>query len=959
MTMKKRKLNIYLLAFVAIVLVGCAEDVFNNLLQRGTPVEVIADVERMKAPFTRSVGNVNLDGFTVSSTADNNEVYVNIDGGDHVYTISGTAGQSSKTLTEDRKHYFTSGDNSVDVWARYPNEANVTTENGKTYFTVQQDQYSDEDNYQMCDLMLTPQVQCTRQQQADGTWLVTPAELNFKHQMVKLQVSARADVKLNQTRITDIYIRNITVKNIKPRVELTNTFDAEGEPILGEAEGDATDLVLFETSENTQNASGTVLFPPQTIAAASEDDVIRFLEVEIAYREYGTPKTEICEYYFTGSGKTFRGGCTYVMNLEIGEKDPGLIDEYNNPGVALTLWQNEDLRVDVAAAAEFVLLTSGEQGMTIWLNDVNVTDDDDAAIAAMTKTYTGQELELSESELRIVPNDGSMLKLLYGRDYRLLYAENVDVGTARVTIEGYGRYIGAIETKFKITEKDISDETVKVSFPTVPEYNRKGHQPTPTLTDSEASAVRRTLTAYDFDLSDWKNNVDVGTNTASVKIKGKGNYKGSRTEYFSISKTTGSVTFAEPNLKLIRPDGYTFTYTTSYTVVGDGVPTSITSSNESVFKIKNFDVANKTVTLNVLGEGNANINMVMEGNNYSYANASCPVRIVKGPKLPIEYMAETSIASATPSSVTFAEDNHSERLGIFSWFENYKDEVNGPDVLKYINLNGAWKNGIHYHMPSTYEWRSIFPANNLLEWGLTYLDAPDVGIAFGAKRPAGSTEDDDTSDYIHYITKDMTKTWLSDFYSPSVYYDITHTSYVGLSGEENQPLSNQDIETLKTKSPNTICYALRFKGTTYCTAWRYDWVWTEDTEASKAFTGNSVKRKSLVIRVIYMGPDYKYNGTNKDYRDLENLKWNEVGEKLTRRIPMIGGTGTQTDATAGEYNTDRPDQSWYWSGTYYREANQYYVIRLANLYMQGDQSHSNTREGIRLFKDTDEYNTLE
>lgn len=947
MTMKKRKLNIYLLAFVAIVLVGCAEDVFNNLLQRGTPVEVIADVERMKAPFTRSVGNVNLDGFTVSSTADNNEVYVNIDGGDHVYTISGTAGQSSKTLTEDRKHYFTSGDNSVDVWARYPNEANVTTENGKTYFTVQQDQYSDEDNYQMCDLMLTPQVQCTREQQADGTWLVTPAELNFKHQMVKLQVSARADVKLNQTRITDIYIRNITVKNIKPRVELTNTFDAEGEPILGEAEGDVTDLVLFETSENTQNASGTVLFPPQTIAAASEDDVIRFLEVEIAYREYGTPKTEICEYYFTGSGKTFRGGCTYVMNLEIGEKDPGLIDEYNNPGVALTLWQNEDLRVDVAAAAEFVLLTSGEQGMTIWLNDVNVTDDDDAAIAAMTKTYTGQELELSESELRIVPNDGSVLKLLYGRDYRLLYAENVDVGTARVTIEGYGRYIGALETKFKITEKDISDETVTVSFPTVPEYNRKAHQPTPTLTDSEASEVRQTLTAYDFDLSDWENNVNVGTNTASVKIKGKGNYKGSRTEHFSIRKTTGSVTFAEPAISLIQPEGHTFTYKTGYTIVGNGAPTAIRSSNPSVITDVSYNNSTKKISFKVLRAGSANIIMTVNGTNYDYpeANTTSSVTITQGPKLPIEYVGEHDMG-IDEDNPQMCSDDKSESSRTYSWSSE------GP--LPSLCTTGITKGTQHYHFPSTWEWRSIFPAGSLVYWGLTFTDVVDAGVGFGV---TVSEAGDSDAGYIFNMPRSATTTWMSDFYSPSEYYQVLYYGSSGTSGRvpnDQMPATAETLPGIKEESPNKTCYALRFKGTTYCSAWRYDWIWTEHNDAdNQKLTGNTPGRKSVVIRVIYLGPDYEY--PSGSYTDLVNLGWDNYSVSnidgdsshpvIIRRFPCIGEFGNRE-------SQNRPEQTWYWSCTPYVGVGSMYSVRLTWNYDQGDQNHGKG-EGfnVRLFKD--------
>lgn len=992
MAIFKKLLNL-LLIICGVAVSGCSESIIDSMFQDGTPIEISTSFEKMNIPFTRSISYdaINYNGFTVSSETALREVLVRLnddehDYGNQIYTIQGQTGEVSTTIAQSHNLYFYDTKTSVDVWARYPNTDNITTENDKTYFTVMTDQRTDVNNYQKSDLMLTPKVQCTRTKQSDGTYDVTEAVLNFKHQMAKLVINARA-LETSGEGYHSLKIKSIVVKGVKPTIEITPNFDVDGNPVLGEAQGSLTDFTLFSESEGATTASGAVLFPPQTFTHSDgEGSKLDFMTITISYlNSLNEVKEEVCEYYFQNGGKTFNGGSTYVMNIDIGVLDIGLKDEYEVPGVFLKQWQdNDELRVDISQAAKYVLLTTGEHGM-----DVTITE--------KTRTYTGNEITLTATgdnpELTVVSRDEAVGALMYGRDFNLLYVNNVDAGTATAIVEGAGIYIGTLSKDFPISKKNIADETITVDFSnTTMTYNTREHKPTPTVTDSEPTDPRRqTLLAYDYDIT-YSTGTITNAGTGTATLTGKGNYNGSRVENFTIGKAIGSVTYTENNLSLIKPEGHNFYYITTYKINGDGVPSAISSSNTNV--IDNVTLIENTnkIKFRVKAAGSANIIMTLSGANYDYSNeaqnTTNAVTITQGPKLPIEYVGEYNIRSFSGSgtnwSFTFAPNHESKYT---CWLTTVKSGTTYDTPLEnghgYNNQgipfrtlckNGMNVNGVQYHVPSTWEWRSIFPANSMIFWGRSYQKAMDTGVGFGVTVTnwgSRTTESNDAG-YQYAMAKENTASWQSDFYNDESNRYQYGSYYNSASKTYTSQATDADLTTNMANAPNMTCYALRFKGTTYCSAWRYDWVWNDGSTYYNNLTLNTVNRKSMVVRVIYLGPTFQYQNEANWRNELVNLSWeNADGQTLgwdnylnyndskviIRRFPCVGArykNDFKCEYDGSERNTDRYEMNWFFSSSIFLESDTYPTyqsVRITYPFVQGDQTHSDCSFPIRMFKD--------
>ena len=69
--------------------------------------------------------------------------------------------------------------------------------------------------------------------------------------------------------------------------------------------------------------------------------------------------------------------------------------------------------------------------------------------------YTGIKIT---PEVKI--NDQSYI-LVKDKDYQINYSNNIDVGTANITVIGIGDYKGTLNSKFSITEKNINEVNVE------------------------------------------------------------------------------------------------------------------------------------------------------------------------------------------------------------------------------------------------------------------------------------------------------------------------------------------------------------------------------------------------------------------------------------------------------------------------------------------------------------------
>lgn len=135
-----------------------------------------------------------------------------------------------------------------------------------------------------------------------------------------------------------------------------------------------------------------------------------------------------------------------------------------------------------------------------------------------TQRYTGYEIRPA-----VTVKIGSVT-LQQNVDYNLTYHNNIDPGTASITITGIGSYGGSKTVTFKIAQVSLSSATVKVSNQT---YN--GEEKTPAVT---VSLNGETLTEDDDYVVEYRNNKKPGK--ATVVITGMGDYSGTRKATFVI-----------------------------------------------------------------------------------------------------------------------------------------------------------------------------------------------------------------------------------------------------------------------------------------------------------------------------------------------------------------------------------------------------------------------------------------
>lgn len=158
------------------------------------------------------------------------------------------------------------------------------------------------------------------------------------------------------------------------------------------------------------------------------------------------------------------------------------------------------------------------------------------------KTYQGKAIKPSPK----VKVGGKTLKK--DQDYTIKYKNNVKAGKATITVSGKGNYSGSKSTTFTINKQTVSKARVS-------KIARQRYSGSPITPNPKVSVAGRTLKkGTDYTVS-YRNNLNPGT--ATMTIKGKGNYKGKRTVNFTISQPTAGMRNAlERACSYLRYDGF-------------------------------------------------------------------------------------------------------------------------------------------------------------------------------------------------------------------------------------------------------------------------------------------------------------------------------------------------------------------------------------------------------------------
>jgi hypothetical protein len=158
--------------------------------------------------------------------------------------------------------------------------------------------------------------------------------------------------------------------------------------------------------------------------------------------------------------------------------------------------------------------TADEVPETVKLSDVQ--------ISGLSSSYTYRGTDIKPT-LKLSYQGTSLIE---NTDYTVSFSNNLNVGTASVTITGAGNYTGTVRKTFKITAANISNS--KVSG--LGEYYKyTGKARTPSMNVVYNNIVLKKNTDYTVS---YKNNTKIGT--ATVTVKGKGNFKGQFSKTFKI-----------------------------------------------------------------------------------------------------------------------------------------------------------------------------------------------------------------------------------------------------------------------------------------------------------------------------------------------------------------------------------------------------------------------------------------
>ena len=238
----------------------------------------------------------------------------------------------------------------------------------------------------------------------------------------------------------------------------------------------------------------------------------------------------------------------------------------------------------------------------------------DTSVANVSsQTYTGNGI----SPLPTITYNNKTLKK--DTDYTLSYSNNINAGTATITITGKGNFTGTTSKTFSISARAMSDTSVaNISSQT---YTGNVISPLPTITYNNKTLKKDT----DYTLS-YSNNINAGT--ATITITGKGNFTGTTSKTFSISAramsdtsvvNVGSQTYTGNSIlplptitynnKTLKKDtDYTLSYsdninagTATITITGKGNFTGMTSTTfiitqKSAEKLNISEIANQIYT---------------------------------------------------------------------------------------------------------------------------------------------------------------------------------------------------------------------------------------------------------------------------------------------------------------------------------------------------------------------------
>ena len=390
-----------------------------------------------------------------------------------------------------------------------------------------------------------------------------------------------------------------------------------------------------------------------------------------------------------------------------------------NVGIAtVTITDKEGGNYNVSGSTTFIIYAKTVNNPTITLSQSSYTYDGTA------KTTP------------VVVKDGQTV--IPASEYNVSYSNNINVGTATVTItdkEG-GNYTVSGSTTFTINAKTVSNPTIILSEDSYT-YDGTAKEPTVTVKDGETI-----IPADEFSVS-YSDNTNAGTATVTITDKEAGNYTVSGSTTFTINTKT----VTDPTVTLSETS-YTYDGTAKEPIVTvkDG-DTIIPVDEYTVSYINNTNAGTATITITDKEGGNYNVSgnisftinakivsdptVILSEDSYTYdGSAKEPTVTVKDGEIVIpadeytvSYVDNTNAGTATVT-ITDKEGGNYIVIGSTTFTINVKT-VSDPTVT--FNESSCIYDGTAKEPTLTVkDGETIIPAE---EYTISYSDNTNAGTA--------------------------------------------------------------------------------------------------------------------------------------------------------------------------------------------------------------------------------------
>ena len=391
--MNRRHFWGFVLLTAAMLLSGCSAEILDGGSQGLVPIELTASVTEGSAEGGTRAGTALNNSYLPSGTTFTVGFSGNTTLGSNTTTYQ-TTNATGATKCTGTQPYFTLGGVSTTVHAYYPSKPGST-------FSVQTAQNTDA-NYRSSDLMYATKSLTKASPTAT-------AALSFGHKMAKIIVNATLGSGI--TSITAVKIvggyRTVNVSNTTTCTLGTTLTNANS----------STNITVYSGTHTSGTLSCAALIPPQRVPTTGST-ATNFLQIV----------TNAGTVTYSLNGKQFSSNNVYTFNVTLTASQAGTT-------VAITDWPDNGNATMTAGGLTLQTDDSGSNGYVTFSG-------------ILSQEYTGSAIEPKPS-VNVKINNVS-IPLTEGTDFDYSYDNNINKGTATVSVTGKGMFSGTVSTNFSI-----------------------------------------------------------------------------------------------------------------------------------------------------------------------------------------------------------------------------------------------------------------------------------------------------------------------------------------------------------------------------------------------------------------------------------------------------------------------------------------------------------------------------